>query len=113
MSRPGEVYEGQWEAGDKHGKGKMTYASGELYEGQWKADNKHGQGKYTYADGGVYEGPYEADSMHGQGKYTYASGACARVTGRLTFITTTLVNMAARGSLRGPMVACTRVKELM
>ena len=31
--------------------GKMTYASGEVYEGEWKRGKRHGKGKTTEADG--------------------------------------------------------------
>ena len=41
----GEVNaQGEWE-----GRGTMVYASGDMYEGQWRAGEEHGRGKMTFA----------------------------------------------------------------
>lgn len=41
----GNVYDGEWVDGNKHGKGKiiMTYANKEIYDGQWMNDKRHGK----------------------------------------------------------------------
>jgi hypothetical protein len=67
-------YEGEYEDGKKHGKGKYTYAGGDVYEGEWKDDKYHGKGKCTYNNGAVYDGELNDDKKHGKGKYSYASG---------------------------------------
>merc|ERR1712039_995701 len=70
----GATYEGQYEAGQRHGQGTSTNPDGRRYEGQWQAGLMHGQGTYTYPDGRRYEGQHEAGQRHGQGTYTYPDG---------------------------------------
>ena len=63
------VYEGQWQAGKRHGVGKLSYdAEGkECYEGEWHLDLKAGRGTMRYASGNVYEGGWQADVKSGKG----------------------------------------------
>ncbi|KAL9180595.1 hypothetical protein ACHAXT_011048 [Thalassiosira profunda] len=68
------VYDGQWQDGKKHGRGKMTYTSGNFYEGEWKDDRKHGRGKMTYTSGTFYEGEWKDSKKHGRGRLTTADG---------------------------------------
>ena len=70
----GDMYEGQWLAGERQGRGKLTNATGNVYEGEWAKDERHGHGKDTYATGDVYEGEYTKDEKQGRGKYSYSSG---------------------------------------
>jgi len=83
----GNVYEGEWKRGEKHGKGYMTYADGAIYEGEWVDGEKHGKGRNTYMRAvqeeddtwvneydGEYDGDFERGEMHGLGKYTFPSG---------------------------------------
>jgi hypothetical protein len=51
----GDVYEGQFKDGRKHGKGDMIYANGDHYKGEWKMGTKSGRGMYMFADGNQYE----------------------------------------------------------
>ena len=68
----GNVYEGEWKDGQRHGqKGRMKYSSGEVYEGEWKDDQRHGQGKYTWKDGAIYEGEWKDGDTHGPVSYTH------------------------------------------
>ena len=60
--------------GRSEGRGKCVWADGDVYEGEWKAGEKEGQGIYRYASGAVYEGEYKAGKQEGQGTYLYASG---------------------------------------
>lgn len=43
------MYEGEWFADRRHGKGTMCYASGNAYEGAWVDDVKHGRGTMRWA----------------------------------------------------------------
>eukprot|EP00808_Paulinella_micropora_P002615 g83051.t1 len=62
---PAYVYKGDYQADQKHGKGKFTYA-GNLYEGEWQAGQKHGKGKMIYPDGEiVYDGMWFNDQPPG------------------------------------------------
>ena len=93
----GDVYDGEWENGTKHGQGTYTYAQGGSYEGEWDSNmrsgygvntwpngdryagnwannQRNGKGKFTYADGGKYSGGWEDDMRSGQGVNTWANG---------------------------------------
>ena len=74
ITKKGDIYEGDFVAGDFQGKGKYTYSSGSIYEGDFVGGDFHGKGKYTYSNGNVYEGDYVHDERHGKGKYTYSDG---------------------------------------
>jgi len=67
------VYEGEYENGQRHGRGKMT-ANGDVYIGTWNHDNRHGEGAMTYANGDVYEGEWLNNAKNGQGIMRYADG---------------------------------------
>ena len=94
----GDVYEGQYKNGMRHGKGQYIfndqngakyvgdykdnrkngfgtffYPDGSRYEGFWKDDKRHGRGIYYYGNGDVYEGEWNNDQRHGQGTYKYAT----------------------------------------
>lgn len=55
----GDVYEGEWKEGKRHGQGKITWPTGVVYEGNWKEGKRTGKGKYTWTSGAVYEGDWE------------------------------------------------------
>jgi hypothetical protein len=38
----------------KHGYGKMMFVNGDIYEGNWQAGLKHGRGKYQWKNGVVF-----------------------------------------------------------
>jgi hypothetical protein len=56
----GSVYVGQLIAdGIKHGQGKFTAPNGDVYDGQWSHGKKHGHGSLTFAKTGeVYTGKF-------------------------------------------------------
>uniref|UniRef100_A0A0G4GW41 C2 domain-containing protein n=1 Tax=Chromera velia CCMP2878 TaxID=1169474 RepID=A0A0G4GW41_9ALVE len=94
----GDVYEGQYKEGVKHGWGKCTFADGTFTEGGWKDGKGHGYqtqtfangskyegeckagkgwdgfGKYTFFDGGFYEGEFKNDNREGHGRIVYVNG---------------------------------------
>merc|ERR1711865_374118 len=64
------------EAGDRQGKGKMTYNSGNYYEGGF-VDGKFecDQGVYHWADGDEYEGSWKAGERDGKGRFQNTDGS--------------------------------------
>ena len=49
----GQVYNGDWKYGKKHGKGNVTFSNGNKYEGEFKHDTMNGFGTYTWIDEGI------------------------------------------------------------
>lgn len=46
-----EVYDGQFQDGQRHGPGTLTYPNGGKYEGRWQDGKRHGLGTMTLPDG--------------------------------------------------------------
>lgn len=67
-------YEGVFQKGLFHGKGKFTWSDGVSYEGEFKLNALDGKGTYTYADGSVYVGDISDGKRHGHGKLTTSAG---------------------------------------
>ena len=57
------TYEGQYQFGKLHGKGKFIYLNGDEYEGVWLHDKKQGRGKYTYQDGRSWIAMWRDDEL--------------------------------------------------
>jgi uncharacterized membrane protein YgcG len=94
----GDVYQGEFENGLRHGKGTYTYANGDAYTGDWSKGKMHGHGALTvhaskdeytgnfvdgelngkvsiaYGSGEKYVGGYRGGKKSGVGRYKYASG---------------------------------------
>jgi len=94
----GEVYEGGWMHGTRHGRGICLYSDGTLYEGQyvfgkehgrgqmmtgdrhliysgdWFDGSIHGYGMYNFPNGDKYSGDFKEGSRHGRGEYIYRNG---------------------------------------
>ena len=73
-ARGESTYDGEYRAGNMHGRGIYVWPSGERYEGEWKDSKRQGRGKYTWSDGGSYEGEYRDGKKHGRGIFTFANG---------------------------------------
>ena len=59
----GEVYEGEFRQGKKHGRGRISYTTGASYVGGFRNDLWHGQGRYTYPDGSLFhDGKWQDDA---------------------------------------------------
>ena len=68
-------YQGEYNAaGEREGRGTMTFGNGNVYKGEFKADQQEGHGTYTYADGSTYVGAWQNGKRSGQGTYTFADG---------------------------------------
>eukprot|EP00605_Chrysophyceae_sp_TOSAG23-4_P000385 GSChrysophyteH1.ASY1.ANO1.441.1 assembled CDS len=71
----GEVYEGGWHNGRRHGRGVCLYADGSMYEGQWSNGKECGHGVLMIGDRKVlYTGEWMDGLMHGNGTYNFFNG---------------------------------------
>jgi hypothetical protein len=70
----GDVYDGEWRGGRRHGNGMYTYRSGNVYFGAWEDDHRNGYGVCKYANGDTYEGEWQKDMKNGAGRYTFKQG---------------------------------------
>ena len=70
----GDAYEGDMVFGVIEGEGKINYASGGCYIGQITAGKRHGKGKMVYITGQVYEGYWQRDKREGHGVYYDKNG---------------------------------------
>lgn len=74
----GQIYEGEWRGGFRHGQGTMSYyeqVSTTVYTGSWIHGLRDGYGKMTYASGNTYQGEWRGDKKHGQGSMVWGKGA--------------------------------------
>ena len=70
----GDVYEGGFKDGMKHGKGTLTTRNNRSYEGDWENDKPHGFGINTFPNGKVYTGNFDKGKPVGDGQWTYSDG---------------------------------------
>lgn len=72
---PGQSsYDGDWEHGEKHGKGIYT-SSTSTYDGKWAEGLRHGVGKQLYHNGDEYSGTWFKGQCSGPGVYYHADGS--------------------------------------
>ena len=64
----GERYSGEWQYGQRHGRGTYTYADGGSYSGDWERDKIQGEGTAKYSDNNVYSGSWTNGKIHGRGR---------------------------------------------
>jgi len=62
-------YEGEWQNGEKHGKGTFYYKNGNKFEGIFVNGLRNGHGVFYYANGDKYEGDWKFDKKNGFGIY--------------------------------------------
>ena len=70
----GDIYEGGFKDGLKHGKGKLITRNKRSYEGDWENDKPHGFGINTFPNGKVYTGNFSNGKPIGDGQWTYSDG---------------------------------------
>jgi len=71
----GEVFEGGWFNGKRHGRGICLYIDGSMYEGNWNYGKEHGHGQLMSGDRQVIcVGEWMDGLLHGHGTYNFASG---------------------------------------
>lgn len=51
------------------GLGQMHYTNGDVYEGDWKSGKRHGNGRLVDPEGSVYTGQWSNDIQTGYGVY--------------------------------------------
>lgn len=68
------VYEGEWQKGYCHGKGKETWYDGIIYEGDFKQGKKTGFGFHKWPNGSEYQGDWVDGIMEGNGTLQYENG---------------------------------------
>jgi len=57
-----------------NGYGVIAYRSGDIYEGTWKKGKRHGNGRFLSTKGTVWEGIWTEDEFTGWGKCVFANG---------------------------------------
>jgi len=67
-------YEGDFVAGEKHGRGVLTWSDGRQYSGDFCNGNFHGLAYMTWPDGRNYAGQYSDNRKYGDGIFTWADG---------------------------------------
>ena len=70
----GDVYEGGFAGGLRHGEGTYRFADGDVFAGSWVRGEKHGPGEYTWADGRRYIGAWRRNRQDGKGHFEWPSG---------------------------------------
>ena len=70
----GYTYDGDWVAGVKEGKGKITYPDGAIYDGDLVKGQRAGTGTLTMPDGLIYVGDWADGQINGTGKLTQPNG---------------------------------------
>ena len=69
-------YEGQWNAGKKHGHGKLLMRDGSFYEGEFKDGEITGHGfKYWSSSRNTYSGQFFLGELEGDGIMRYSDGS--------------------------------------
>ena len=71
----GDLYDGEWAAGEMSGRGKHRWASGAVYEGDWLNGVREGRGRYCFTPRGTtyYEGDFKNDKREGTGVYMWSN----------------------------------------
>ena len=73
VEEDGSIYEGPFQAGERHGaKGILYHSDGtKEYQGRWVNDEMDDpkQALYRWLDGSTYKGPFVSNQKHGEGLY--------------------------------------------
>mmetsp|Transcript_101267 Transcript_101267/g.285470 ORF Transcript_101267/g.285470 Transcript_101267/m.285470 type:complete len:231 (-) Transcript_101267:278-970(-) len=73
----GDIYEGEFQSGKRHGKGSYKYYTQvgyDVFEGTFEDNMKTGLGLLTYAKGGFYNGYFVNNKREGEGTFKYPNG---------------------------------------
>lgn len=66
------TYKGDYVRGYMEGRGILTYPNGSRYEGEFVANQFEGKGRLVYVSGDIYEGDFANNEMDGVGVWRYA-----------------------------------------
>lgn len=69
-----KVYEGEFQAGQYHGLGRLYGRDGSVYEGSFTHGQRSGQGVQRLASGDTYNGEWSGDVQHGRGRLVLDNG---------------------------------------
>lgn len=69
-----EMYEGNFEMGQKEGFGKYFYRDGTVYEGEWREGSKEGKGNLRFPNGAWYDGEFKVGICDGKGDFFFGNG---------------------------------------
>lgn len=69
----GNIYEGEFLEGLKHGEGTLTFRQGSVYKGEWKQGVMNGKCRYSFHDGAEYQGSVVDGLFEGFGVYTFSN----------------------------------------
>ncbi len=70
----GKVYTGQWEFGERNGRGNLKYPDGRIYDGEFKSGFRTGKGIMIWPNGRKYAGDFVRGKRTGKGIMTYPDG---------------------------------------
>ncbi|EGR33581.1 protein kinase domain protein [Ichthyophthirius multifiliis] len=73
--RNDSIYIGQWQNGNRHGRGKQLWVDGSIYEGYWKENMAQGKGRLIHSYGDAYIGQWSYDKANGIGVYLHVDQA--------------------------------------
>jgi len=73
--RNGDCYIGDFEYGQRHGKGWYTWKDGRQYKGQFVKNSREGKGTLIYPNSDFYEGHFVQGKRHGHGRFIFANGS--------------------------------------
>ena len=71
----GDVYEGEFSRGRRHGEGLLVKANGVTFMGTWRKGKPNGIGAEHNANGSNYQGEYVQGVKHGKGLLTFLDGS--------------------------------------
>mmetsp|Transcript_1275 Transcript_1275/g.1638 ORF Transcript_1275/g.1638 Transcript_1275/m.1638 type:complete len:1093 (+) Transcript_1275:69-3347(+) len=73
-SHEGREYAGEWFKGSRHGWGCLDHANGDTFEGEFHHGVVEGVGRLTSPNGDVYTGQFMKNKFHGLGKFRKGNG---------------------------------------
>ena len=70
----GSYYRGDFNKGEKHGKGVYYWFDGSCYTGDFESNHLHGKGDFRWNHNRRYVGTFINGQMHGEGTYFWPDG---------------------------------------
>ena len=74
VNNVGDVYQGEWKQGYRHGLGTYVFANGNRHIGEWINDKTFGPGTLIYANGQKYKGGLINFEKNGKGTFYFLDG---------------------------------------